>query len=117
MLNGVQIIIGILLFALATAIIYAWGLKKSGTQQKDLLQILYSKGASKVIKKLKIQEYITRSEIEHEVLGVTASEFYSRRKAVVTDKKEFTRTLIEFMMSKNLITEVVESNKRVYILK
>ncbi len=117
MSNGMQTIIGILLFAVATAIIYAWGLKKTGAQQKDLLQILYGKGAQKVIKKLKTQKFITKSEIEQEVLGVTASQFYSRKKAVVTDKKEFTRTLIEFMMNKNLIMEDVDSNKRVYKLR
>ncbi|MEW8995679.1 hypothetical protein [Clostridium sp.] len=42
---------------------------------------------------------------------------YSKKKAVVTDKKEFARTLIEFMLNKNLIKEVIEGNKRVYKLR
>ena len=43
----------VLLFALATMIIYAWGLWRSIRQQQDLSNMLSAKGISKVKKALK----------------------------------------------------------------
>ena len=43
----------VLLFALATMIIYAWGLWRSMRQQQDLSNLLSAKGISKVKKALK----------------------------------------------------------------
>ena len=43
----------ILLFALVTMIIYAWGLWRSMRQQQDLSNLLSAKGISKVKKALK----------------------------------------------------------------
>ena len=48
-----QIILGILAFALVTAVLYTWGLHKSMTQQEDLERILLSKSARKVVTYLK----------------------------------------------------------------
>lgn len=43
-----QIVLGILLFALATAVLYVWGLRKSMTQEADLERILLNKCAGTV---------------------------------------------------------------------
>lgn len=48
-----QIVLGILLFALATAVLYVWGLKKSMTQEADLERILLNKCAGTVVKYLR----------------------------------------------------------------
>ena len=48
-----QIILGIALFAAATAILYVWGLKKSMSQQEDLERSLMSACGSRVVKHLK----------------------------------------------------------------
>ena len=45
-----QIVLGILLFAVATAVLYVWGLKKSMTQEADLERILLNKCAGTVVK-------------------------------------------------------------------
>ena len=111
-----KVTIGILLFAIATAIIYAWGIKKTMNQQKELSNMLYSKGAQRVMKKLKNQKVITRREIEDEIKEIKISAPFSRKKAIVADKKEFTKTLIQLMMKKGLMREIVEGNKRVYTL-
>ena len=47
------VVIGIILFAIATMIIYGWGLVKQKNQSSDLMNMLFSKGNSKVKKYLK----------------------------------------------------------------
>ena len=49
-----QMILGILGFALVTAILYVWGLRRSMTQSADLERILLSKSAGKVVHYLKV---------------------------------------------------------------
>lgn len=44
------VVIGIILFAIATMIIYGWGLVKQKNQSSDLMNMLFSKGNSKVKK-------------------------------------------------------------------
>lgn len=111
-----KVIIGILSFAVVTSIIYAWGIKKTINQQKELSNMLYSKGAQRVIKKLKNQKVMTKSEIEEEIKEIKISAPFSRKKAIVADKKEFTKTLVQLMIKKGLMRETIEGNKRVYTL-
>ena len=49
----VTVIVGVLLFALATMIIYGWGIVKQKNESQDLMNLLFSKGESKVKKYLK----------------------------------------------------------------
>lgn len=100
-----QVILWILVFAVLGAILYIWGLRKSMTQQQDLMRILYQRGANKVLKMLKKQPVMTLGEIEHAVKNVTAAEFYSKKRAVVSDSKEFTKALVEQMISMQLLEE------------
>ena len=58
-----QIILGILAFALVTAVLYTWGLHKSMTQQADLERILLSKSTRKVVNYLKKHESISLEEM------------------------------------------------------
>ena len=52
-------IIGIVLFAIATMILYGWGIVKQKNQTNDLMNLLFSKGQDKIKKYLKQNEYIT----------------------------------------------------------
>ena len=58
------VIIGIILFAIVTMIIYGWGIVKQKNQTKDLMNLLFSKGQDKIKKYLKQNEYITISQVE-----------------------------------------------------
>ncbi len=42
------VIIGIILFAIVTMIIYGWGIVKQKNQTKDLMNLLFSKGQDKM---------------------------------------------------------------------
>ena len=65
-----QIVLGILLFALATAVLYVWGLRKSMTQEADLERILLNKCAGTVVKYLRKHGSITQKELPALIQGV-----------------------------------------------
>ena len=56
-------ILGILGFALVTAILYVWGLRRSMTQSADLERILLSKSAGKVVHYLKGHDQIDLAQM------------------------------------------------------
>lgn len=95
--------IGLLLFAVAAAVLYVWGLKKQRTQQEELMNMLLNNASLKVVKYLKENEKITKNEMAKLVAGVKASEFYSKKKAVVVNEREFTSSLVDFMLKKDLV--------------
>ena len=51
-----QIAVGILLFALASAVLYAWGLAKAADQEDTLHRNLMHACGSRVVKQLKKQQ-------------------------------------------------------------
>lgn len=101
-----QIILGILLFAAATMVLYLWGLRRSMTQQRDLERILLSKCAARVLHRLKKQETITRKEMSQEIQGVRAGLFWSRSRLEVQDASAFADKLARYMVEQQLLQEV-----------
>ena len=101
-----QIILGILAFALITAVLYVWGLHKSMTQQGDLERILLIKSAQKVVSYLKKHESITLEEIARLCQGVKAGQFWSRQKAAVQNPKVFAPKLAQYMTEQLLIKKL-----------
>ncbi len=110
-------IVGILLFAIASAFLYAWGLNKASTQESDLMESLFIKGASRVKKHLKKSGVITQKEIEQEVTGIKATLFYSRKRVAVTNPKEFAKKLAEYMQNQNVIEPGEAGGRKGYVLK
>ena len=82
-----QIILGIALFAVAGAIVYAWGLKKTIDQQEDLERSLMSACGSRVMKYLKQHDTVSKAEVARLIEGMTVGPFWSRRKVKVQDGK------------------------------
>ena len=83
-----HIIIGILLFAAATAVLYAWGLSKSMRQQQDMTRNLLHACGSRVVKYLKKHDTITEKQIAKEIEGVRIGQFWSKKKLQVQDGKK-----------------------------
>lgn len=103
-MKTITIILGILLFAVATVIVFSWGLIKQKNQTSDLMRLLFSKGESMVKKYLKKNEYITIAEIEKMCENLTASMPFSRNRAVVKDKKDFVSKLVAYMEKTGQVT-------------
>ena len=80
-----KIVVGILLFACVTAILYVWGLRKSVGQREDLSRILLNRCGNQVIKYLKKNKSITKAQVAREIRGIKAGEFWSKHRLVVQD--------------------------------
>ena len=113
----IKYILYVLLFAIATMIIYTWGLIKTRNQSRDLLNILYSKSEKAILNALKNKGSLSRKEIEKELINIKASQFYSKNKLAINDPKTFSKSLIDTMMKKNLIVKNDLDGTIKYILK
>lgn len=98
-----KIIIGVLLFAVAAAVLYIWGLKKSLNQQEDMTQALLHACGSRVIRYLKKQDTISKAEIARQIAGVTIRPVWSRNRVKVQDAKAFAPKVIDFLLDQQYI--------------
>ena len=86
------------MFAIATMIIYVWGLLKQRTQTKDLTGLLFSNGQARVKKYLKKNDSITIEKVEELSENLTAKFPFSQNKAVVVDTNDFAKKLLQYMV-------------------
>ena len=107
-----QIILGIALFAVAGAIVYAWGLKKTIDQQEDLERSLMSACGSRVVKHLKKHGAVTKAEIAELIVGMTVGPFWSRHKVRVQDGKKAAGQVIEFLLDQQYIEAAGDGSYR-----
>ena len=105
----------VLLFALATMIIYAWGLWRSIRQQQDLSNMLSAKGVSKIRKALK-KGPASRNDLEQAVSGLTARQPFSSEQISVTEPGKFLDSILPYMIRQKMITEIREKSTTVYRL-
>ena len=98
-----QIILGIVLFAVAGAILYAWGLKKSMDQREDLQRSLMSACGNRVVKHLKKHGTVTGNEVAELIGGITVGPFWSRHKVRVQDGKKVAGQVIDFLLDQQYI--------------
>ena len=111
-MNTGQIILGIALFAVAGAILYAWGLKKSLDQKEDLERSLMSACGSRVVKHLKKHGAVTKADVARLIDGITVGPFWSRRKIKVQDGKKVSGQVIEFLLDQQYIEAAGEGSYR-----
>lgn len=105
----------ILLFALATAIIYGWGLWRSVRQQQDLSNMLSAKGISKIKKALK-KGPMSRKDLEPVVSPLTARQPFSSEQIGVTDPGKFLDSILPYMIRQKMIREIREGGHTLYEL-
>ena len=98
-----HIIAGILLFAAATAVLYAWGLGKSMDQKADLARDLLRVCGNRVVKYLKKHDTITVKETARLIDGVTVGQFWSRKKLKVEDPEKFSKQVLAFLHDQQYI--------------
>lgn len=107
----------VLLFALATALIYGWGLWRARNQARDLESMLSAKGIGRIRRALKKNGPMTRKELESVIQGLTASQPFSRSRVGVTDPKKFLDSLLPYMLKQKLIEEQTQGKKTVYLYR
>ena len=107
----------ILLFALATAVIYAWGLWRSMRQQQDLSNMLSAQGVAMITNALRKNGAMTRRDLEPVVKDLTAKQPFSREEIAVTDPKQFLDSVLPYMMKQRIIQEDRQDGRTVYRLR
>ena len=115
------IIIGVILFAIATAILYVIGMKKKMNEDKRLFEMLLNNGAYRVVKYLKTHDNITSNGIGYVIKDISAKEFGSSKKAIIKDGRAFQDTLLDYMLKEGYIVSASgnENKKKpdkVYVL-
>lgn len=106
-------LLGVLLFAVVTAVLMVWGMRKAYFQRETLTKMLLSKSSERVMRHLKTHDTITESEMRALVSGVQATEFHSRNRATVQADGAFTAQLIDAMLHDGLI-EAAEQGRHIY---
>lgn len=106
----------VLLFALATMIVYAWGLWRSMRQSQDLSNMLSSKGIARIKKALRQKGPMTSAELEDCIKDLTAKQPFSRQRITVTDPKEFLNSILPYMIRQKMIIEEKSDGPTVYRL-
>jgi hypothetical protein len=98
-----QIIAGILLFALASAILYAWGLAKAADQEDTLHRNLMHACGSRVLKALRKQETLSEADIARLIEGVTVGQFWSKNKMKVQNGASVAPQVLAFLLDQQYI--------------
>jgi len=109
------VIVGILMFAAVTVLLYIWGLKKAGSEKSDLMSGLFSKGEKKVIRALR-EKPRSYSELKKMLEGTKVRLFYSRQTAQVQDAEKFSTALLNAMVEKHIIVEEFKEKHHYYKL-
>ena len=107
-----KVVLGILAFAVVTAVLYVWGLRRSAAQASDLERRLLSKGASRVRRRLKTCGVIGERETAALVTGLRASLPWSRRRAAVEDPAEFARRLLAYLTEQRYLEALPDGRYR-----
>ncbi len=107
----------VFLFAIATMIIYAWGLYKSQHAAMDDSKLLYSKAVSKILSELKKKDKLTRAELIKLLTGLETKRPFSRNKIVVTEPQSFTDAIIQYMLTQKMIEKMTEQGVNYYVKK
>ena len=106
----------VLLFALATALIYGWGMWRSARQKQDLSNMLSAKGISAIKKALKKNGPLTKKELVPFVKDLTARQPFPREQIGVTEPDKFLDSILPYMIRQKMIREEKRDNKAVYQL-
>ena len=106
----------ILLFAVATMLIYGWGLWRSMHQNQDLNNLLTSKGISRIKKELKRNGKMTKKELSDCVKDLTASQPFSKQRIGVTNPNQFLDSLLPYMYRPQIISKSKHTGKVYFYL-
>ena len=114
--NLIHYLPNILLFAVATMLIYGWGLWRSMRQNQDINTLLPSKGISRIKKELKRNGKMTNMELSDCVKDLTASQPFSKQRFGGTNPNQFLDSLLPYMERQEMISKSKQNGKVYYDL-
>lgn len=87
----------VLLFAVAAAVLYVWGLSRSRSQQKTMEAMLLGKCEKRIRRHLRKNGAVARDDARRLVDGVSVRLFYSKKRLAVTEPDAFADALLTRM--------------------
>lgn len=106
------IIIGVMLFAIASSTLYLIGMKKRINEDERLRDMLLNNGALRVVKYLKTHESISLKGIGFVIKDISAREFGSSKKAIIKDGRAFQDSLLDYMLERGYIVQSPGNEKK-----
>lgn len=106
------IIIGVMLFAIASSTLYLIGMKKRINEDERLRDMLLNNGALRVVKYLKTHESISLKGIGFVIKNISAREFGSSKKAIIKDGRAFQDSLLDYMLERGYIVQSPGNEKK-----
>ncbi|RCW48162.1 MULTISPECIES: hypothetical protein [unclassified Halanaerobium] len=108
----IKIILGILLFAIATAIIYAWGYVNSQRNSQKLQYKFKNLVKNKIIAILKNNNKVERKKLESAIEGLEVKGgFFSGISYKVTDPEKILESILYELERKNIIKIIAIERK------
>lgn len=107
-----QIMLGIALFAIAGAVLYVWGLKKSVNQREDLQRSLLSAAQPRGAPREEAGS-ITRAEIAALIEGLSVGPFWSRSRVRVQSGEKAADQVIAFLLGQQYLEAAGDDTYRV----
>ena len=104
-------------FMVITAVVYAWGLYRAQTADRDDQALLESKGASRIRRALRKKGPMTRAQLRPVVEGLTASRPFSQRRIAVTDPDQFLDALLPYLVEQRFVSVRKERGTELYELR
>lgn len=107
-----RIVLGVVLFAAETAVLYVWGMRKADMQQENLALRLRGKCAAAVLRQMRRRGELTARQIAEAISGVRVGEFWSKRRAAVSQPERFAQDLIAWMLEQQLLERTSTGYRR-----
>ena len=107
----------LLAFMVITAVVYAWGLYRAQTADRDDQALLEAKGASRIRRALRKNGPMTRTQLRPVVEGLTAGRPFSRRRIAVTDPDQFLDALLPYLVEQRFVSLRKEQGTERYELR
>lgn len=95
----------VLLFMLATMLVYGWGLWRGQNQQGDLQKMLTAKAVARVQRALKKKECLDKAEVIELVKNLKVHQPFSETYLGVTNPSSFSEQLMQYMVQQHMVTE------------
>jgi hypothetical protein len=105
------------LLAVTITFLLSWGYVKQQRKAEELYRTLGIKCEGKIIKKMKTKGSITVKEIEEIISGTKGTVIWSKNRLQVKDSKIVSKTILENMINRGVITKAIEKGPKRYCLK
>ena len=107
----------LLAFMVITAVVYAWGLYRAQTADRDDKALLESKGASRIPRARREKGPMTRAQLRPRVEGLTASHPLFQRGIAGTDPDPVPDALLTYLVEQRFVSVRKERGTELYELR